>query len=509
MDLSEAHIRDLLDSAPDATIIVDQDGCIIFANAQVKTVFGYEPETLLGAAVEMLLPERFRATHGDHRAAFASTPQARPMGSGLELCGRRQDGSEFPIEISLSPVNTKDGQLVSSAIRDVTERKEFEAALSNAKEAAERATLTKSRFLAAASHDLRQPLQSIAIYLGVLNKTLRDKPDTALEVCAKIDKSLNVMGELLDALLDISMLDTGSITPEKRDFQLQTLFDQLLADNTPSAEGKGLSFFVEPTTEVVHTDPSLLQRIIENFVTNAIRYTEAGSVAVLVQQQGDQLHIEVRDTGIGIPKTSLDTIFEEYFQLDNPVRDRRKGLGLGLSIVKNISTLLGIPLDVSSVVGEGSSFAVTVPMGQPIEEVAQPAIPKAASSYHGDPVILFVDDDPAIIDATTMMFEIAGIKVKTALDGNAAIAMLEAGFHPDMVVSDYRLPGANGIEVIRRAKELVGWELPVVLMTGDTSGKAIEDAKLSDCVVLHKPVDTGHLIELIEASLSSAEQPLA
>jgi CheY-like chemotaxis protein len=317
------------------------------------------------------------------------------------------------------------------------------------------------------------------------------------------------MGELLDALLDISMLDSGSITPEKRDFQLQRIFDQLLAENTPSAEEKGLSLIVEPTKEVIHTDPSLLQRVVENFVTNAIRYTEAGSVTVLARRLGDEIHIEVRDTGIGIPETSLNTIFEEYFQLDNPVRDRRKGLGLGLSIAKSISMLLENPLDVISVIGEGSSFAVTVPIGEPIAAAKALAAPKAASVHRGDPVILFVDDDPAIVDATTMMLEIAGINVKTALDGQAAIALLDTGFRPDMVISDYRLPGANGIEVVRRARELGGDGLPIVLMTGDTSGKAIENAKLSDCIVLHKPVDSDELIELIEASLGSVEQPAA
>ena len=330
---------------------------------------------------------------------------------------------------------------------------------------------------------------------------MRDKPDIALEVSAKIDQSLGVMGELLDALLDISMLDSGSITPEKHDFQLQPLFDTLAADNTPPAEEKGLTLSIGPTAEVLHSDPALLQRILENFVTNAIRYTESGDVTVTCKAQADQLQIQVRDTGIGIPETSIDSIFEEYFQLDNPVRDRRKGLGLGLSIVKHISELLDNPLDVSSVVGEGSSFTVTVPMGQPIE-AAKPAPPKAVSTHQGDPIILFVDDDPAIVDATTMMLEFVGINVKTALDGNVAIAMLESGFRPDVVVSDYRLPGANGVEVIRRAREIVGSQIPTVLMTGDTSGKIIEDAKLIDCTVLHKPVDTERLIESIEASLN-------
>ena len=212
MKLPENNMRALLNSAPDATVIVDEDGHIVFANMQVSVVFGYEPDALIGSAVEVLLPDRFRATHGAYRSAFVRSPQVRPMGSDLELFGRHQDGSEFPIEISLSPLRTDAGLLVSSAIRDVSERKALERTLNNAKEAAERATATKSRFLAAASHDLRQPLQSIAIYLSV-----------------------SVMGELLDALLDISKLDAGSITPSKRDFRLQSVFDALVADNAPAA----------------------------------------------------------------------------------------------------------------------------------------------------------------------------------------------------------------------------------------------------------------------------------
>jgi PAS domain S-box-containing protein len=503
MDFEESHVRGLLDAAPDATVVADSRGVIVFANAQVREVLGYEPDALIGVNVDELLPERLRSAHGGHRAGFMSAPRVRPMGAGLDLYARRRDGSEFPIEISLSPVSTDRGLLVISAIRDVTERKAFEVELSAAKETAERATATKSRFLAAASHDLRQPLQSIAIYVDVLNRVVRQDQDKALEVSAKIDKSLDVMRELLDALLDVSKLDSGSITPEVRDFRLQSLFDELAADCAPEAEGKGLALRFEPTEAVVQTDPALLQRILANFVGNAVRYTEEGSVTVTAAGDGDQWRIEVRDTGIGIPEEAIDTIFEEYFQLDNPVRDRRKGLGLGLSIVKQIASLLGCTLEVASSPGEGSCFGIRVPMGQLQEEETAQGQEQLGGPASGEPVILFVDDDPAIVDATTMMLELAGISVHSALDGNAAIAMLEEGLAPDMVVSDFRLPGANGIEVIRRARELRGSYLPTVLMTGDTSGAVIDEAAVSNCTVLRKPVDTDHLIHLIEQGLDS------
>ncbi len=362
---------------------------------------------------------------------------------------------------------------------------------------ANQANSGKSQFLATASHDLRQPLQSINLYLSTLDRLL-DKAKQK-EISSKIQSSLRVMGELLDALLDISKLESGSVTPAKKDFSMSAFMDTLVVDNEPAALVKGLTFKCSADSCTVHSDPALLQRIVENFITNAIRYTDTGSVEVRCKEHDGCARIEVKDSGVGMPEEALDTSFEEYFQLDNPARNRQKGLGLGLSIVKHLAHLLDHRLSVTSVPGKGSTFAVEVPLGEPAEEATKVHVPvKASTRSKQEPVVLLIDDDPAIVDATTMLLDSASVKVYSALNGDEALAHVDSGVCPDIVISDYRLPGYNGIEVIRRIRETMVYDLPAVVMTGDTSGKEIEAANLINCTVLHKPIDADHLISLIE-----------
>jgi CheY-like chemotaxis protein/anti-sigma regulatory factor (Ser/Thr protein kinase) len=368
--------------------------------------------------------------------------------------------------------------------------------MQEAKEIAESATATKSRFLAAASHDLRQPLQSIGLYLSVLNRQLTESGE-ALEISDKMRSSINVMSELLDALLDVSKLDSGSVEPKIQDIRLDEMLDRIVTNNIQQAHGKGLELLCTSEVNTVHSDQVLLERVIENFVTNAIRYTKEGSVTISSSRAGDVARIAVTDTGIGIPEDKVDEVFEEYYQLDNNVRDRRKGLGLGLSIVKYISRLLDHPLNVSSEPGVGSTFSVEVPLGRQTAPVEAKESEQTSSSKR-ETVVLFVDDDPAIVDATTMLLELSGFVVHAALSGEDAMNQVADGVRPDIVISDYRLPGDNGVEVVRQVRQSTGEELPTVLITGDTSSEKINEARLSNCIVLHKPVDTDRLISLIE-----------
>ncbi len=638
--------RQLLDAAPDAMVVVDLDGHIVLVNKQTESLFGYRREELLGQVVEILIPERFRDRHPARREHYFHAPQIRPMGQGLELCGQRKDGSEFPVEISLSPVQSEQGSFVASAIRDVSDRIEFSerrfraifeqqnqltgivdlegivvdanqrsldfsgleradvigrpfweagwwthdsqqqaqvqdairravngevvsfqathrcpngtlatvdfsirpvrnehgkivflvpesydisarkraedalleanenlerrvieriADFEQAKDEAEHANAGKSRFLAAASHDLRQPLQSLGLYLSVLTRQLDQSH--LLSVSEKMRKSLDTMGELLDALLDISKLDGGSIIPDKRDARLQELLDRIVTDNIQQAKEKGLRLECTASDYVVHSDPGLLERVLENFVTNAIRYTEHGHISIECKLCDGVAHISVSDTGIGIPHDDLDKVFEEYYQLDNQVRDRRKGLGLGLSIVKYIARLLDHPLSVTSDLGRGSRFSIAVPVGDAIT-VAEAPTGRPAGAHTRDPVVLLIDDDPVVVDATTMLLESIGAKVYSALCGDDALVHLAAGVRPDIVISDYRLPGYNGVEVVRRVRKATSPDLPTVLVTGDTSANEIKAANLSNCTILHKPVDTDQLIALIE-NVSTESGPSA
>ena len=257
----------------------------------------------------------------------------------------------------------------------------------------------KTRFLAAANHDLRQPLQSLGLYLAMLSRqSSRSKQE---EIVYKMRQSLDTMSELLDALLNISKLDSGSVTADKSDVHLQELLDRIVTNNVQQAEEKGLQLECRRVDFIVHTDPRLLERLIENFVTNAIRYTEHGYVKIDCVRHEDSVRVAIRDTGIGIPEDQIESVFEEYYQLDNHVRDRGKGLGLGLSIVKHIGRILDHSLDVSSVPGEGSTFTVEIPLGQQVSGVKREVLDRTLLCVR-EPVVLFVDDDPTISDATTM-----------------------------------------------------------------------------------------------------------
>lgn len=496
---SEARYQDLFENATDLIQSVLPDGRFSFVNPAWKNLLGYTDKEIESLSM-------WDVIHPDNRA-HCEIEFGRVMAGETLVDVKaeflKKSGDKVYVEGGAS-CRFEDGKpVVTRAIfHDVTQRRRHEADLTEAKDRAEVATAAKSRFLAAASHDLRQPLQSIGLYLSVLGRIV-DQPK-AQEVAEKMQDSVGAMAELLDTLLDISSLDSGSITAEIVDFPIESLFAQITASNEPQANEKGLSFSCAGDASQLRTDPALLARVIENFVTNAIRYTDSGSIEVRCTEVGSNARIEVRDTGAGIPADALDTIFEEYRQLDNPTRDRSKGLGLGLSIVSHIVRLLDLELDVSSVVGGGSVFSVLVPLGS--SEATQQSLNvaiAARTSVDHPPVVIFVDDDPAIVDATAMLMESSGVEVYSALSGDEALAHLNAGVTPDMIVSDFRLPGYSGVEVIKRMRAATSEDLPAILMTGDTSALEIEAAQLANCSVLHKPVDTDILMGLIEGLVPS------
>src|SRR5450631_2254346 len=335
-----------LDATPDAMLIVDGAGVVQYANRQVSALFGYAHEEIIGKTIELLLPERFRSHHVGHRDRYVAAAHTRPMGRGLDLFAQHRDGSEFPVEISLSPIEGKSGPLVAAAIRDVTERKRAEAELIQARQAAEgaqqvavearisadRANLGKSRFLATASHDLRQPLQALAL----LNRTLRgfvSDPDAA-EALLQQDQTITSMSRLLNALLDISKLESGAIKPVPTDFAISQLFDEVRREFSGLAVDKGLVLKVEESGEWANSDPSLVEETLRNLVSNAIKYTQKGAIRVLCRPEGQTIRVEVHDTGIGIPADQISYIFDEFYQVGVSTNSSREGYGLGLSIVQ-------------------------------------------------------------------------------------------------------------------------------------------------------------------------------
>jgi PAS domain S-box-containing protein len=503
--LSSELVRSVLDSAPDAMIIIDASGTIRFANRQVSAIFGFEAAEVVGAPVEVLMPRRFRERHTGHRDGYTRNVRTRPMGMGLELFGVRKDGSEFPVEISLSPVQQGEDMLVAAAIRDVTERKQVQRALEDARREAERANLAKSRFLATASHDLRQPLQTLGLLNGALRRMVTDADSQ--EVLQEQDRAIEGMSRLLNGLLDISKLESGGIKPAIVEFELSTLFDELRREFGNLAGNKGLRFSVDAPRACVRSDPALVGQVLRNLLANAIKYTRQGSVELRCEARGDNQRIEVRDTGIGIPPDKVALIFEEFYQVGVEPNSSRDGHGLGLSIVQRIARLLDFKIEVTSSPGQGSVFAIELPTASGAAEPAQdarPAAPGAAVAAHHR--ILLVEDEPGVRNAMRMLLKIEGYEVIAAAGAAEALERLRADDF-DLLVTDYHLEaGRTGSQVIAAARERRGPELKVILVTGDTSAAIREfqgdmqgDANLR---VASKPINSDELLGQVRALLA-------
>ncbi len=365
--------------------------------------------------------------------------------------------------------------------------------LTQEKEAAEQANIAKSKFLAAASHDLRQPLHALTLLAGALAERIHYQE--VKDIVDKIRAAVSALENLFNALLDISKLDSGVLQPCIEEFQLKPLFERIENDHRPEAEKKNISFDVEDCGNViVKSDSILLERILRNFVSNAIRYTSIGSVTLRCEKHNGDLAIVVTDTGLGIPEEMQNAIFHEYVQLDNPERNRNKGLGLGLAIVHRIASLLGHEIRLQSVEGHGSQFSVIVPYRIGIKTPAPgPALQEFSKDLHHLSVLV-IDDEVTILDALKVLLEGWGCQVYLAETVKEARQHLaDNNLVPDAVISDYRLrDGITGVEAIKAVEAIVGHELPAILITGDmevSTGNGISEAYR----VLYKPVQPARL----------------
>lgn len=652
------NIEAVLAVAPDATLVVDTTGKVIFANDLACALFGYTPDEFAGMPVERMVPESMRKDDAYYRARFLTAPRRTYTGTGAKLCGLHKNGREFPVEVSLGPMGTGEDLLIICSVRDISDRVQVEeqlrkavqelqqrahssdadarranehfklflkhapaaialldkhmrylivsdrwlqdygladrdihgmshydvfpeiperwkenhrrclagevlqsdedyferadgrvewlrweshpwktsdgkiggmllfsevitarkraeaallksyqqleqrvaertAALEQMKNDADRANSQKSWFVAAASHDLRQPLQASLSYLSVLARKT-GLPEVE-ELCDKARQPLKAMSDILDVLLDISDLESGRVQPRMEDFQLNDLLERVVASAHHQAQEKGLRLSCVATDLWVNTDSKLLERVLSNFVTNAVRYTAKGLIGIFCERVGDKVCISVTDTGIGIPADALGTIFEDHVQLGNPARDRRKGLGLGLSIAKRIADSLGHRISVQSEVGSGSSFSIELPEAKAHATAMTAADSQAPSvaEKKTTPVVLLIDDDPDVAEAMQMLLQSYDFETYMASGRDAALAMLEAGLAPGLVLCDYRLPGVNGIEVIRQVRRALNAVVPAVLMTGDTALRSIP-ADLDKCALLHKPVEVEQFFSVIQ-----------
>jgi two-component system CheB/CheR fusion protein len=385
---------------------------------------------------------------------------------------------------------------------DITERKRVKRALEQAKLQAEQANAAKSRFLAAASHDLRQPLQTLHLLQGMLAKVVEG--EGAQKLIARFDQTLTAMSGMLNTLLDINQIDSGAVRVAKATFPVSELFDVLRDEFACLAEDHKISLHVVPCSLSVHSDPRLLEQMIRNLLSNALKYTMSGRVLLGCRRRNGMLSIEVCDTGPGIPGEELHAIFEEYRQLDNAARERSQGLGLGLSIVKGLGNLLEHRVYVSSVPGRGSVFGIelvlpesrTVTPNGNDRRVDEPRV--EAVRRNGE--ILIIEDDPELRDLLDHLLKDEGYRTAVVPHGAAALGLVaEGAIHPDLILTDFNLPnGMDGLQASAKLREKLHRKTPVIILTGDISTGTSREIALQNYVKLNKPVKLKELTQVIQ-----------
>jgi len=517
---SEEHFRSVFDNALVGISVRDRSGKLLDCNAAYCNLVGYSRAELEGMPLDKVVyPADIEAyRHNLQQLSASKVPFFQIETRYVCKSGavhwvnkyvsilHKQNGEQETVltvvsditQLKLSQAELRDSQKhLESAVKTRTQE------LNEARIAAEKTNAFKSRFLNAASHDLRQPLQSAGLYLSVLAKLL--EATDCKHICDDMRESLTMMGSILDALLDISRLENGTIVPSKRDVLLRDLFDHIAASTIPQALAKGLDIEYRQNDCVVHTDPALLERIIGNFVANAIKYTDRGQITVSCSCDENVARVAVEDTGIGILHGELLHIFEPYYQINTNEPNGDKGLGLGLAIVKYIADILGLPLAVESTPGKGSVFSVTVPLGMVPRQLAtnKPMEPAIKKNYYA--TVLFIDDDPAICKAVKMLFDAHGISGYFCRSGEAALVAIADGLRPTIIVSDYQLPGLDGIETVNRIRVAIGANVYALIITGNTAltkGQGLGKS-LTNCKVFYKPLNPEKLLHLIESHLSN------
>ncbi len=486
-------LQNVLYSTDVATLFLDSELKIRFFTPATKALFNVI-KTDIGRPLEDL---HSLATDG------ALTADARTV---LETLAPIEREIETPNGVwcrRILPYRTHDNAVEGVVITftDITQRRHAATALETAKQDAELANVAKSRFLAAASHDLRQPLQTLKLLQGLLASRVEGTVHEKL--VAKLDKTVGAMAGMLNTLLGINQIEAGVVRPEHVGFRIDDLLTRLRDEFAYDGQAQGIGFRIMPCGLVVNSDPRLLEQMLRNLISNAIKYTKTGKVLLGCRRRGGMLRIEVWDTGIGIPDSELEAIFDEYHQLDNSARERTRGLGLGLSIVQRLGALLGHRIRVSSRLGRGSVFSIEVPVAS-VAPMATPARLGPSGSDRGiQPVItraprragrvLIVENDPEVRELLNMILSDEGHEPFAVHDGPAALDLVTL-VQPDLVLTDYNLPGGmDGLAVAAKLREALGPELPVIVLTGDISTEALSAIAGQRCLQLNKPVKPAEL----------------
>jgi PAS domain S-box-containing protein len=501
--LQEQRFSSFLEAAPDAVVIIDQDGKIVRVNGQTEMMFGHGREELLGQEVEILMPERFRASHRGQRSAFMAHPSTRPMGPALELWALRKDGSEFPVEISLSPIPDRAGILVAGIVRDVTRRRQMEQELRNANR-------MKDEFLATLGHELRNPLAPIrnaVHYLGIEDLKEPDRR-RAREMIAR---QVTVMVRLIDDLLNVSRIGRNQLEICKERVELAAVVESAVEGSRPLIQQCGhaltLSLPIQPVP--LDADPIRITQVFVNLLNNAAKYTNRGGhIWLTAERQGSDAVVSVRDNGIGIPSDMLSSIFDMFTQGNQSRAQSQGGLGIGLTLVRRLVEMHDGSIEaLSNGPDAGSEFVVRLPVYIQPSQKPKP-LPRndgpSASAMSGWR-ILVVDDNKDSADSMGMLLRLKGNDIRTANDGLVAVDVAET-FHPELVLLDIGLPKLNGYEVARRIRQQPsGRDVILVAMTGwghDEDRRRSLEAGFNFHTV--KPMELAALEELLAGCMQAA-----
>jgi two-component system CheB/CheR fusion protein len=492
-------LQNILYSTDVATLFLDTDLNIRFFTPATKLIFRVIPSDVGRPLADLTSLAADGALLADARTVLQTLV---PIEREIEA----QSGAWYSRRVL--PYRTQDNGVEGVVITfaDITERRHAADALEVVQRQAQLANVAKSRFLAAASHDLRQPLQTLALLQGLLAKTVEG--ERAKKLVARLDETLAAMSGMLNALLDINQIEAGTVHAETVSFPINDLLHRLGDEFTYHAQAQGLALRVVSCGLSIRSDPRLLEQMIRNLLSNALKYTRRGKVLLGCRRHEGMLSIEVWDTGVGIPDQELQAIFEEYHQLDNAARERGRGLGLGLSIVQRLGKLLGHRVRVRSHHGKGSVFAIEVvlpPSGTPL----QPARQRHATDggivegTRRTGTILVIEDDPEVCELLELLLKDEGHRTATAPDGIAALDLVTRGkLQPDLILADYNLPnGMDGLQVTARLREKLHRRIPVVILTGDISTSTLRDIAMQDCVQLNKPVKLNALTQVIQGLL--------
>ena len=502
--VAHTYTEAIIDTIREPLVVLDEDLRVVSASQSFYRFFGAQPAGTLGRP----LP--------DTDAHHLDVPQLREFLDRLKG-GARGPGT-FEMAIEVPPRGTRALVVTAEQIHEATPTNNNKILISFtditdlkrsaeeavAKRAAEQANLEKSRFLAAASHDIRQPLQALTLLRDALEQRVRD--EQGREMLARMERVLVSMSGMVAGLLDINQLETGAVRPTLVDFPVMEVLDALDSEFSDQTRSKGLGWRLVHCGLAAHTDRRLFAEILRNLLSNAIRYTEEGKILLGCRRHGSNLRIEVWDTGIGIPEEQLPHIFDEHYQVPAVDATRRGGLGLGLAIVQRLAELLEHRVGVRSRIGKGTVFFIEVPLaGRPALQPAKQAEEPQRRTSGRTGTILVIEDEPTVRDMLTATLKAKGHRVVAVSNGQSALDLLaKNGLRPDLLISDYTLPGKfTGVEIAATLRSTLGWQMPAIILSGDVRSETQRDIGEKGLFNLVKPVDAATLSSLIEQLLAS------